>query len=566
MLVALAGAVIFIPFIGNCHLFDWDEVNFAECAREMIVSGNYSRVQLNFRPFWEKPPLFIWMQALSMNVFGVNEFAARLPNALCGMFSLVSLFLIGTRFHSARFGLIWCALYTCSLLPHFYFKSGIIDPWFNLFIFLSLYNTFLFLHNPLGKKELLNSLLGGFFLGAAVLTKGPVALGIAGLSILAYLVWNRQLALLRTRLFVLFFLSTLVVASTWFLVEWLKGNGTVIREFISYHIRLFNTPDAGHEGPFAYHFIVLLIGCFPASLLFLSSYFNFRGLTPYQRQLRKMFICLFWVVLLLFSMVSTKIVHYSSLCYFPLTFVGAIGLTNQFHEKTIRPFFKVLFWIVAGMIALASITIGLFKYLQPWVLRSGWIEDSFTLANLSARVHWTGFEFLIGFVFLAGSFFIYRGLSSRKLHHVYTGLVINFVFIWMAVLVFIPKIEAYSQGAPVDFYKAKAKEHCYVETHGFKSYAYLFYSDRKPSDYVNPDQHQYIEERLTQMERQGYSRMKSYALANLFWMEYGIIDRPAYIVAKNTSLEELARVPGLKFLYEKNGFVFYVREPSEPVR
>jgi 4-amino-4-deoxy-L-arabinose transferase-like glycosyltransferase len=40
------------------------------------LTGDYSKVQLNFTPFWEKPPLFIWMQALCMNAFGINEFAA----------------------------------------------------------------------------------------------------------------------------------------------------------------------------------------------------------------------------------------------------------------------------------------------------------------------------------------------------------------------------------------------------------------------------------------------------------------------------------------------------------
>src|ERR1700761_2952443 len=94
-LIALIAGIVFIPFIGNCPLFDWDEVNFAECAREMVVSGDYSHVQLNFRPFWEKPPFFIWLQALSMNLFGVNEFAARFPNAVCSIVSLVSIYLIG---------------------------------------------------------------------------------------------------------------------------------------------------------------------------------------------------------------------------------------------------------------------------------------------------------------------------------------------------------------------------------------------------------------------------------------------------------------------------------------
>jgi len=105
----------------------------------MLVTGEYSYVQINFQPFWEKPPLFIWMQALSMAVFGITEFAARFPNAICGAVTLVVLFNIGSKLVSKQFGLLWLLVYVGSLLPQFYFRSGIIDPWFNLFIFLGIH-------------------------------------------------------------------------------------------------------------------------------------------------------------------------------------------------------------------------------------------------------------------------------------------------------------------------------------------------------------------------------------------------------------------------------------------
>ena len=97
--VIVFGILFFIPFLGNVHLFDWDEINFAESAREMIESGNYLTVQINFQPFWEKPPLFIWLQVLSMKLFGINEFAARFPNAVCGIITLIILFNIGRILH-----------------------------------------------------------------------------------------------------------------------------------------------------------------------------------------------------------------------------------------------------------------------------------------------------------------------------------------------------------------------------------------------------------------------------------------------------------------------------------
>src|SRR5271165_6503343 len=144
MIIIIVTGILFIPFLGNVHLFDWDEINFAEAAREMIKTGNFLTVQIDYHPFWEKPPLFIWMQVISMKIFGINEFAARFPNAIGGIVTSLVLFNIGKTIRDARTGIIWVAVYICSILPFFYFKSGIIDPWFNLFIFLSVYYSFRF--------------------------------------------------------------------------------------------------------------------------------------------------------------------------------------------------------------------------------------------------------------------------------------------------------------------------------------------------------------------------------------------------------------------------------------
>lgn len=566
-LIAIISAIIFIPFIGNCPLFDWDEVNFAECAREMVVSGNYSQVQLNYRPFWEKPPLFIWLQAASMNIFGVNEFAARFPNAICSIVSLIALYLIGKKFHSQKFGIIWSLIYASMLLPHLYFKSGLIDPWFNLFIFLSIYNCMLFFNNPNGKKEIGNSALGGLFLGAAVLTKGPTAIVIVGLTLLVYLIWNKQLKLLLSKPFLIFVITTLFVSGSWFLVEWLKGNEYVIKEFIDYQIRLLNTEDSGHGGPFIYHFVVLLIGCFPASLLFIASYLNYNNLTPYQKQVRKIFISLFWVVLLLFSfVVQTKIVHYSSLCYFPLSFVAAIGIVQNFERLKFTAPVKIIYWIVAGAFSLAFTAIGLINLLKPSIINSGLIKDEFALMNLQADVKWTGFESLIVLAFLIGAILVFIAVNKHKIKLLYYGFVFNLAFIYLTIAVIIPKVELYTQHAAIEFYKASASTNCYIETSGFKSYAYLFYSNRKPSDYQNKSQQLVIEEMLDVWEKQGHSRLTSYAMANLYWMEHGTIDKPAFLISKTTFENEVLTNTEIKKLYSKNGYSFFVRMPLKPAK
>lgn len=263
LLIAVAALALFLPFLGSVHLFDWDEINFAESAREMLVTGDYLTVQINYQPFWEKPPLFIWMQAFSMHLFGVNEFAARFPNALCGVFTLLFLYVVGKREVNWRFGLLWVLSYAGSLLPFFYFKSAIIDPWFNLFIFAALYFAYTYLVRSV---SVLNVFLSALALGLAVLTKGPVAILLMTLALAVFYFQKRYKLNLKWSHAALFMLVLIGVGGFWFLLQILNGNYALIKAFITYQVRLFLTEDAGHGGFLLYHFVVVFVGMFPASV------------------------------------------------------------------------------------------------------------------------------------------------------------------------------------------------------------------------------------------------------------------------------------------------------------
>jgi hypothetical protein len=528
----------------------------------MLVSGNYEAVQLNYQPFWEKPPFFIWLQAASMNIFGVNEFAARFPNSICAIATLVTLYIAGTKFHSQKFGIMWTLIYAGMLLPHLYFKSGIIDPWFNLFIFLSLYQFILVANNPSGRSELVRAALGGIFLGLAVLTKGPAALVIVALTILFHFVMKKDGSIFVKRTFLVYVISTLVVSLSWFSVEWARGHGDVIKEFVNYQVRLFQTGDAGHEGPFYYHVLVLLIGCFPASLLFIQFYRQKEGLTPFQLLFRKMVLNLFWVVLILFSIVKTKIVHYSSLCYIPLTFIAALAVVQYIGKVKFISVLKTLFWTIAIIISALFTFIPFINSYKNAIIRSGLVKDEIALENMKAQVNWGGWEFLTGLFFLLASYFIFRAIQHGKIKIVYTALICYMISISLAIFSIIPKVESYTQHAAIAFYKACAKNDCYIETHRFKSYAYLFYSERKPSDFSNPDLQRTIKEKLDEAEADGHLRYPFFASANVHWIKLGKIDKPGYIVARKSEEQEMLDMPQFKKLYELNGFCFFVKMPN----
>lgn len=222
--IVLGSLMLFLTFNGDLHLFDWDEINFAESAREMIITGDYSTVMINFTPFWEKPPLFIWMQVISMKIFGINEFAARFPNAISGILTLLFMFEVGRRRYGIRFGWIWVLSFAGSFLPFFYFKSGIIDPWYNLFIYGSIYTLIRYTDPQYNGNRILLTMGGGVLLGLAILTKGPAGVLIAILTILIILVINRFKTHIQFRHVVIFTTATILTGGSWFLHQLLTGN------------------------------------------------------------------------------------------------------------------------------------------------------------------------------------------------------------------------------------------------------------------------------------------------------------------------------------------------------
>lgn len=527
-LLILAGALIlFVPYLGAAHLFDWDEINFAECAREMITTGNYLRVQIDYQPFWEKPPLFIWLQVLSMKVFGINEFAARFPNALAGAATLCSLYYIGKRTVSEKMARLWVLLYAASWLPFFYFKSGIIDPVFNLFIFLAFFQAHCL---RLKTKKSGHALLAGFFLGLATLTKGPVALLVAGLCLMVYIILQRGFGGFTWKSMLLLALSAFLTTASWFAVEILLHGWDLVGQFITYQIRLLQTEDAGHGGPFFYHFLILLLGCFPASVFLLQ-----RHRVPEREQTRdftRWMWILFWVVLLLFSIVKTKIVHYSSLCYFPLTYLAALQLYRYWQGQA-----KMPKWLVSVALVTGSL-LGIAILLMPLVGMNKtalipYIADPFAVGNLEADVPWSLAECLWGLFYLTGLWTSLL-LLRRKLKDAFLLLcIVQLIIMEATVIHFTPKIEAYSQRAAIEFYKQFQGKDVLVYPLGFKSYAHLFYTQKQPpQDGMHPTQDELLN---------------------------GPVSKPVYFVSKIMDAEKYGALPQLEEIGRKNGFVFYKR-------
>ena len=78
-------AVNFLVGLGLMPLFDLDEGAFSSATMEMLQRGDYITTYMGGELRFDKPIFIYWLQALSVSGFGLNEFALRLPSALCAI-------------------------------------------------------------------------------------------------------------------------------------------------------------------------------------------------------------------------------------------------------------------------------------------------------------------------------------------------------------------------------------------------------------------------------------------------------------------------------------------------
>jgi 4-amino-4-deoxy-L-arabinose transferase-like glycosyltransferase len=496
----------------------------------MLPAGAYRRI-LVYLGIVGFTAMFL---VLSMKVFGVNEFAARFPNVLCGFISLMMLYFLGRQLYGHRFGLLWILSYGAAILPFFFFKSGIIDPWFNLFILMGV-AWFIFYLDPERKKaRIRNVVFSALFFGLAVLTKGPVALLIFLLCFMVFLSLKRFQISTSAGHVAIFILVLSAVGGSWFLVQALNGNYSVIKDFISYQWRLLSDGGSFHDGFFGYHLVVLFLGVFPASVIAMKSFTKKAEDTELQKLFRQWMYIMFWVVIILFSIVKTKLLHYSSLAYFPLTFLAAWVWEKWIDRKIeIGSWQVILIFLVALFYAALAILFPLLTDHYHWLLGKDFaFLDPFLRSAFQRDVHWSGYEWIIGVFLLVGVIAACVQILRRNWSGMLILHLVVLLFVSVSIYTFTPRWEGYTQRAAIKFYKGLRGQDVYVNTLGYKSYAHLFYFDKQPAD-----------------EDDSIEKLMSEDL-----------DKDAYFVIRMDKKERyLERYPDLEILHEKDGYVFTVK-------
>jgi 4-amino-4-deoxy-L-arabinose transferase-like glycosyltransferase len=256
----LAGFCGFLFFygLGKFGLIGADEPRYAQVAREMLERHDWITPVLGGQPWLEKPPLYYWQAMFAYSLFGVSDWAARVPSAIDATLMVVVLYFFFRRF---RRGIeLDAALITASC-------AGVIGYARAASMDMALASTFTvgmlawWAWQETAKRTYLALFYA--FLALGTLAKGPVAPVLGAVVILLYAAIARDLRSAMKTLWLPGILVFCVIALPWYLAVQVR-NPQFFREFILEHnVARFSTNLYHHIEPFWYYLPVALLALVP---------------------------------------------------------------------------------------------------------------------------------------------------------------------------------------------------------------------------------------------------------------------------------------------------------------
>jgi 4-amino-4-deoxy-L-arabinose transferase-like glycosyltransferase len=257
---AILAAILYLPGLGRPALWEPDEGRYAEIAREIVISGDYVTPRDDFELYFEKPPLVYWANAASIKIFGVNEFAVRLPAALFSIGQVVVTAALAELIFGATAGFFAALALALSPLFFGFARFATLDPALAFFLTAALAAFYVaarddsFSH-PSARRWML---LSAAMLALGTLAKGPVALILGGPIALAWLATERRLRQIVQMPLVWCGLIYLAIVLPWFILMEARNPGFLHFFFIHEHLERYVTSNEHGWGP--WFFIPIVIG------------------------------------------------------------------------------------------------------------------------------------------------------------------------------------------------------------------------------------------------------------------------------------------------------------------
>ena len=262
--------VCYFSHLGAIGFVGPDEPRYAWIARAMAETGDWVTPRLYGQPWFEKPPLYYWGAALSFKLFGVSEAAARLPSALSALLATLAMAWLAWRVYGAETAR-WLLLLLPTTVGMIGFShAAATDMPFSGMLTVSMVCAAVAVgltrdeNSPiLPRTPWVALILFGFFLGLAVLAKGPAAIILSGGAAFFWALLTKRWKDAFRLLHPVAIASFCATALPWYILC-ARRNPDFFRVFIIEHnFNRFLTPEFHHIQPFWYYAPILLVAFLP---------------------------------------------------------------------------------------------------------------------------------------------------------------------------------------------------------------------------------------------------------------------------------------------------------------
>jgi 4-amino-4-deoxy-L-arabinose transferase-like glycosyltransferase len=301
--------VLFFTGLGIRPLWNQDEGMHAGTSMDMLRSGDWITPTMNGEVFFDKPAFHNWLVAVAILVLGPTELAARLPNAVMGLATVVLTFLIGRRMFGTRAAFLSSVALATSWQFFILSRTVMHDMTLTFCVTATLGLFYVGASNDYRQR--------GWFvasaaaLGLAVLAKGPAGAVLPGGVVVFYLAFRRELSRIWRMPLVRGILVFLLVTVPWY-VAVARANPSFLKYFfVELNFGSFASAKSEHPAPFWYY-VPVLLGTFAPWSFFLPvalwRSFRRRAADPHGESL----FLLLWIgiYLVFFSMAVSKLATY----------------------------------------------------------------------------------------------------------------------------------------------------------------------------------------------------------------------------------------------------------------
>jgi len=439
----LVFSILYGLFLGSRPLMAPDEGRYAEIPREMVLNGNYITPHLNGIKYFEKPPLFYWMERETIQLLGINEWTLRIVPLLIGVLGVLMIYFSTRTFFGRRTGLLASYLLGGSLL--YFTMAHFISPDLTLTVLLSgsLLAFMLGVHALPGRRRTWYMLAMYALAALATLTKGLIGFVFPAAIIFTWLCVLNNWRDLKTYCLPSGLLLFLLIVLPWHILVQLKNPEFFQFYIIDQHVMRYLTDYAQRRQPLGFYPAFVAVGFFPGTLYLLfsllpfkkspcSSYQsilttapsaksqqairegakkkNWRMMWAHRLQHKEIIFLILWalIILLFFTFSQSLLISYVLPMIPPLAIITACQLDKLWEQKHPRAmtYCFITFLIIGLAVSIAGkILVHPFDFLGSsrviWYISLALLATSVVVANL---VYWVkGFK--AGFI----AFFV--GLS-----------------------------------------------------------------------------------------------------------------------------------------------------------